>query len=68
VRSGLAVPLGAATGVAGCLEVDEHQCTSVSGLFAAGDVVSDLHQIAVGTGHAAIAATRIHKILPAHPR
>jgi len=68
VRSGLAVPLGATTGVAGCLEVDEHQCTSVSGVFAAGDVVSDLHQIAVGTGHAAIAATRIHKILPAHPR
>jgi thioredoxin reductase (NADPH) len=31
-------------------------------------VVSDLHQIAVGTGHAAIAATRIHKILPAHFR
>jgi thioredoxin reductase (NADPH) len=68
VRSGLAVALGAATGPAGCLEVDEHQCTSVSGLFAAGDVVSDLHQIAVGTGHAAIAATRIHKILPAHLR
>jgi len=68
VRSGLAIALGAATGSAGCLEVDEHQCTSVSGLFAAGDVVSDLHQIAVGTGHAAIAATRIHKVLPAHLR
>jgi len=68
VRSGLAVALGAATGSAGCLEVDEHQCTSVPGLFAAGDVVSDLHQIAVGTGHAAIAATRIHRILPAHLR
>jgi thioredoxin reductase (NADPH) len=68
VRSGLAVALGAATGSASCLEVDEHQCTSVAGLFAAGDVVSDLHQIAVGTGHAAIAATRIHRILPAHLR
>lgn len=68
VRSGLAVALGAATGSAGCLEVDEHQCTNVPGLFAAGDVVSDLHQIAVGTGHAAIAATRIHKILPARLR
>jgi thioredoxin reductase (NADPH) len=30
--------------------------------------VSDLHQIAVGTGHAAIAATHIHKTLPSHPR
>ncbi|MCK1712415.1 MULTISPECIES: FAD-dependent oxidoreductase [unclassified Bradyrhizobium] len=68
VRSGLGVTLGAATGAAGCLEVDQHQCTSVSGIFAAGDVVSALHQIAVGTGHAAIAATRIHKILPTHPR
>ncbi|MFB6452814.1 hypothetical protein [Bradyrhizobium tunisiense] len=68
VRSGLAVDLGAAAGATGCLEVDEHQCTSVSGIFAAGDVVSDLHQIAVGAGHAAVAATRIHKILPAHPR
>jgi thioredoxin reductase (NADPH) len=29
-----------------------------------GDVVSDLHQIAVATGHAAIAATHIHKSLP----
>jgi circadian clock protein KaiC len=26
--------------------------------------VSDLHQIAVATGHAAIAATHIHKSLP----
>jgi len=36
----------------------------VDGLYAAGDVVSDLHQIAVATGHAAIAATHIHKSLP----
>jgi len=27
-------------------------------------VVSDLHQIAVGTGHAALAATHIHNSLP----
>jgi thioredoxin reductase (NADPH) len=26
--------------------------------------VSDLHQIAVGTGHAAVAATHIHNALP----
>ncbi|MET3971955.1 FAD-dependent oxidoreductase [Bradyrhizobium sp. S3.9.1] len=68
VRSDLVVNLGAATGQTGCLEVDAHQCTTVAGVFAAGDVVSDLHQITVGTGHAAIAATHIHKVLPARPR
>jgi thioredoxin reductase (NADPH) len=68
VNSDLAVKLGAETGGAGCLKVDEHQRTNVARLYAAGDVVSDLHQIAVGTGHAAIAATNIHKCLPAHPR
>ncbi|HEY0328448.1 MAG TPA: NAD(P)/FAD-dependent oxidoreductase [Rhodopseudomonas sp.] len=63
VRSDLATALGAATNDVGCLKVDDHQCTTVDGLYAAGDVVSDLHQIAVGTGHAAIAATHIHKML-----
>jgi thioredoxin reductase (NADPH) len=29
-----------------------------------GDVVSDLHQIAVATGHAAVAATHVHNNLP----
>jgi thioredoxin reductase (NADPH) len=48
----------------GCLEVDAHQQTTVEGLYAVGDVVSDLHQIAVGTGHAAVAATHIHNNLP----
>ena len=33
-----------------------------------GDVVSDLHQIAVGTGHAAIAATHVHNSLPQNLR
>jgi thioredoxin reductase (NADPH) len=64
VRSELAVALGAKTNDVGCLEVDAHQRTTVDGVYAAGDVVSDLHQIAVATGHAAIAATRIHKSLP----
>jgi thioredoxin reductase (NADPH) len=68
VRSGLAAALGAATNEVGCLKVDAHQATSVDGLYAAGDVVSDLHQIAVATGHAALAATRIHKLLPRNPR
>ena len=64
VQSELAVALGAKTNGVGCLEVDAHQRTTVEGIYAAGDVVSDLHQIAVGTGHAAIAATHIHKSLP----
>jgi len=68
VRSDLAVKLGAATGETDCLKVDEHQCTTVAGVFAAGDVVSDLHQIAVSAGHAAVAATRIHRILPVRDR
>jgi thioredoxin reductase (NADPH) len=64
VRSTIATKLGAATAESGCLKVDEHQRTTVEGLYAAGDVVSDLHQISVATGHAAIAATHIHKSLP----
>jgi thioredoxin reductase (NADPH) len=64
VRSGLVKALGARTNEAGCVHVDDGQCTSVPGLFAAGDVVSDLHQISVGIGHAAIAATKIHNSLP----
>jgi thioredoxin reductase (NADPH) len=68
VRSDLASALGAVTTEIGCLKVDDHQRTSVEGLYAAGDVVSDLHQIAVATGHAAVAATHIHHCLPLNPR
>jgi thioredoxin reductase (NADPH) len=64
VRSELATELGARTNHVGCLDVDAHQRTTVDGIYAAGDVVSDLHQIAVATGHAAVAATHIHKSLP----
>lgn len=64
VRSELGTALGARSNEIGCLHVDECQLTSVPGLYAAGDVVSDLHQISVGIGHAAIAATKIHKSLP----
>ena len=64
VRSELATALGARHTEIGCIEVDAHQRSSVAGLYAIGDVVSDLHQIAVGTGHAAVAATHIHNSLP----
>lgn len=63
VRSDLATGLGAACNATGSLGVDEHQATSVDGLFGAGDVVTDLHQISVAAGHAAIAATAIHNRL-----
>jgi len=60
VRSELATALGADCTDIGNLRVDDHQRTSVDGLYGAGDVVSDLHQLSVGAGHAAIAATAIH--------
>ncbi|WP_028348807.1 NAD(P)/FAD-dependent oxidoreductase [Bradyrhizobium murdochi] len=64
VRSELGRKLGASHNDAGCLHVDAHQRTNVPGLYAVGDAVSDLHQIAVATGHAAVAATDIHNGLP----
>lgn len=63
-QSQLAARLGAACDADGELVVDRHQQTSVDGLYAIGDVVSALNQIAVGVGHAAIAATAIHNRLP----
>lgn len=65
VRSELALALGAEHDDAGALSVDDHQQTSVPGLWAAGDVSSSLNQIAVAMGQAAIAATAIHRALPA---
>jgi thioredoxin reductase (NADPH) len=68
VRSDLALALGADCDDIGLLHVDEHQRTSVDGLYGAGDVVTDLHQISVATGHAAVAATAIHNSLPRNLR
>lgn len=64
VKSGLATALGAACDEVGCLVVDAHQRSTVPGILAAGDVVSDLHQLSVAVGHAAIASTAIHNSLP----
>ncbi|MDP2296769.1 MAG: NAD(P)/FAD-dependent oxidoreductase [Pseudolabrys sp.] len=64
VRSALVVNLGGRCNDVGCLIVDDKQRTTVSNIFAAGDVVSDLHQLSVAAGHAAIAATAIHASLP----
>ncbi len=45
------------------LKVDAHNATSIPGLYAAGDVVKGLNQIAVATSDAALAATDIHNRL-----
>jgi thioredoxin reductase (NADPH) len=45
------------------LLVDEHQRTSVPGLYAIGDVVAGLTQIGVAMGHAAVAASAISSSL-----
>lgn len=63
VRSQLAIDLGAEHDGENCLQVGGHLQTSVPGLFAAGDVVSTLDQLAVAVGQAAIAATAIHNSL-----
>jgi len=59
----LARKAGAKLDAEGCLLVDEHQETSVPGLFAIGDIVRGLSQIAVAEGEAAVGATAIHNRL-----
>ena len=66
VQSALAKDLGAACDDKGSLEVSSDQMTSVSGLYAAGDVVSDLNQISVAVGQSGTAATAIHNALPSN--
>jgi thioredoxin reductase (NADPH) len=68
VNSELATALGASSTENGNLEFDVHQRTTVDGLYAAGDVVTDLHQSSVAFGHAAVAATDIHNRLLPNPR
>ncbi|MGN2252384.1 NAD(P)/FAD-dependent oxidoreductase [Frateuria sp. GZRe12] len=63
-QSELASALGARLDDEGALVVDDHLQTSVPGIYAIGDVVSALNQISVAVGHAAIAATTVHRRLP----
>lgn len=56
-RAELARSAGAALSPQGGILVDRHQMTSVPGLYAAGDVVEGLDQIAAALGQAAVAAT-----------
>lgn len=67
-QSDLALQVGARVADDGALLCDAHQRTSVPGLYAIGDVVSALNQIAVAVGHAAIAATSVHNALPRNVR
>jgi len=62
-RRELAVQVGAEICDDGRLTVDDHQATSVPGLYAAGDIVRGLNQISVAQAEAAIAATAIHNRL-----
>ena len=63
IRSGLAASLGAATVDAGCITVDDHQRTTVPGLYAAGDVVLGLDQISHAMGEGGVAATTLRNDL-----
>ena len=62
-RSDLARDLAIECDAIGQIRVDDKQRTSAPDVFAVGDVANDLNQIAVGAGHAAIAATAIHNLL-----
>lgn len=64
VRSELGAALGAGREPDGDLVADSDQATDVPGLYAIGDVVGAINQISVGVGHAAVAATAIHRTLP----
>ena len=67
-QSGLAQSLHAGMDEGGELRVDRSMQTTVPGLYAVGDVVSGLNQISVAVGHAALAATAVHRRLPPNPR
>src|SRR3546814_9299879 len=60
-HSELARMAGAELAPSGCIVVDEHQQTTISGMFAAGDMVEGLDQIAVAAGQAARAETTDRK-------
>ena len=55
--------LGAKLDADGCYSCDDHQRTSVTGLYAAGDVVHGLDQISHAMGEGGVAATTIRNDL-----
>ncbi|MBZ8140011.1 pyridine nucleotide-disulfide oxidoreductase [Rubrivivax gelatinosus] len=62
-RVRLAQALGAGLDAGGKLLVDARCRSTLAGLYAAGDVVDSLDQLAVATGQGAIAAAAIHRQL-----
>ena len=62
-RNDLAADLGLDLAEDGRILTDGNQQTSVPNVFAAGDVVTGLNQIAVAMAQGEIAATRIHSLL-----
>ena len=62
-HTGLGRMVGAELMTDGRFVTDEHQRTSVPGLYAAGDAVTGLNQIAVAMAQAEIAAVDIHNAL-----
>jgi thioredoxin reductase (NADPH) len=65
IHSTLATDVGADRMEDGCIKVDAHQRTTVSRLYAAGDVVAGLDQISHAMGEAGVAATTIRNDLAA---
>ncbi|QNE33308.1 NAD(P)/FAD-dependent oxidoreductase [Sphingomonas sp. NBWT7] len=63
IRSELALAAGARGTDDGCIVTDEHQRTTLPGLYAAGDVVRGLDQISHAMGQAGVAATTIRNDL-----
>jgi thioredoxin reductase (NADPH) len=59
----LAEMVGAELSQEACITVDRHQRTSVSGLYAAGDVVKGLDQISHAMGEGGVAATTVRNDL-----
>ena len=62
-RAELYTEIGGALTSEGCIDTDEHQRTPIPGVWAIGDVVDALDQMAVAIGHAAIATTDVHNSL-----
>ena len=63
IRSECAVAIGADATDEGCLVIDDHQRTTIAGLYAAGDVAKGLDQISHAMGEAGVAATTIRNDL-----
>jgi thioredoxin reductase (NADPH) len=62
-RTEMLRPLGVHLTPNGCIKCGDHQCSSVDGLHAAGDIVEGLDQISTAMGHAAVAAVAVHNRL-----